>query len=145
MSPVLYNKFTTTLPVARIYLLLLGDKPSSIVASQVLLLINISLNASQSFSRKFELVSGWNALKSAIPGAWDPSVHEAAFDILLGRVGANKDRVRDSSLDVTCPHIVPTILAALRKGLMAIPDSIDNAGDGDGKLHLTTNYQTSRP
>ncbi|KAH9026097.1 hypothetical protein EDB84DRAFT_1440213 [Lactarius hengduanensis] len=61
-SPDCYTRFSATLPLTRIYLLLLGDKPS-----------------------KFELVSGWTIVKTVLPGAWDPNVHAAAFGILLGR------------------------------------------------------------
>jgi hypothetical protein len=137
MSPAMYNKFTTTLPLSRICLLLLGDPTSSVVASQVLLLINISLSASQSFSRKFELVSGWSALKASLPGAWDPGVHEAAFDILLGRLRINNNNtVRGGSSEVACPHILPAILSALRKGLITIAKYAALADAGDGKYLL---------
>ncbi|PPQ94175.1 hypothetical protein CVT25_003811 [Psilocybe cyanescens] len=81
-----YTKFTTALPMTRILLLLLGDRPSSHVAAQILNMISISIRVSNSFSRKFELVSGWSVLKTVLPNVWDPAVNKAAFDLLLGRI-----------------------------------------------------------
>ncbi|KAH9025764.1 hypothetical protein EDB84DRAFT_1440314 [Lactarius hengduanensis] len=83
-SPDCYIRFAATLPLTCIYLLLLGDKPSSFVAKQVLDLIALSLHKSKSFSRKFELVSGWTIVKTVLPDAWDSNVHATAFGILLG-------------------------------------------------------------
>jgi hypothetical protein len=126
-APALYNKFTAALPLARICLLLLGDRPSSVVATQVLLLIGVSLNVSSSFSRKFELVSGWSALKVVLPDVWDASIHEAAFDILLGRVGSDKNVNRSGNLTVVCPNIMPAVFAALHVGLNAVARLTENA------------------
>ena len=121
------------LPLTRICLLLIGDRPTPVVASQVLLLIGISLSYSSSFSRKFELVSGWSVLKTVLPFAWDPSVHEAAFDILLGRV-AQKKSTGPPSTTVVCPYIMPAIFCALHRGLNAIASqsylAVDPAENG---------------
>ncbi|KAF8882140.1 hypothetical protein BD779DRAFT_1544178 [Infundibulicybe gibba] len=104
-----YTKFTIALPLTRICLLLLGDKPSSFTASQLLLLIGISLNFSSSFSRKFELISGWNILKTVLPQCWDPVVNEAAFGVLLGTTG-NSNGQNPKGI-ISCPHIAPQFLA----------------------------------
>ena len=108
-----YKRFSIALPVTRIYLLLLGDSPSSFVAKQVLDLITISLNRSKSFSRKFELVSGWTILNTVLPHVWDVDVHCAAFRILV-------DRTQDQGAVVACPHILPAILSSLNRILVAI-------------------------
>lgn len=134
-SPTYYTKFTAALPLTRICLLLLGVRPTPVVASLVLLLIGISLGSSSSFSRKFELVSGWSVLKTVLPGAWDPSVHEAAFDILLGRVASYKNVVGPASNTVVCPYIMPPILCALQRGLEVVANQSsmsDNAESGKG-------------
>ena len=108
-----YTRFSIALPVTRIYLLLLGDTPSSFVAKQVLDLITISLNRSKSFIRKFELVSGWTILKTVLPHVWDVSIHSAVFGILL-------DRTKDQGPIVTCSYILPAILNSLTGMLVAI-------------------------
>jgi hypothetical protein len=108
-----YTRFSIALPVTRIYLLFLGDRPSSFVAKQVLDLITISLNRSRSFSRKFELVSGWTILNTALPRVWDVNIHSAAFRILL-------DRTQDQGPVVACPYILPAILSSLNRILVAI-------------------------
>ncbi|KAF8635320.1 hypothetical protein AX17_003946 [Amanita inopinata Kibby_2008] len=121
--PNYHSRFTTTLPLPRICLLLLGEKPSSVVVEQVLHLIGISIGMSSSFVRKFELVSGWSVLKAVVPGSWDVKVHRAAFDVLVGHTLVAKTGVRsaregrgggDASL---CTHMVPTILASLQARL----------------------------
>jgi len=122
-TPTYYSKFSAALPLTRICLLLLGDRPTPVVASQVLLLIGISLGSSTSFSRKFELVSGWSILKTVLPFAWDPSVHESAFDILLGRVSLHKKTVGPAGTTVACPYIMAPIFCALQRGLNAIANS----------------------
>jgi hypothetical protein len=53
-----FAKSTSFLPLSRVCLLLLDEKPSPFVAYQILRLIQINASASPSFSRKFELVSG---------------------------------------------------------------------------------------
>jgi|ERR1700722_4429273 len=137
-SPTHFSKFSSALPLTRICLLLLGDRPSPVIASQVLLLISIGLDTSSSFSRKFELVSGWSVLKSVLPMAWDPSVHEAAFDILLGRVGTRKKAAGSVNNTVVCPHIVPPILCALQRGLVLVAHQSHESDDAksaeEGKL-----------
>ena len=135
--PVLYTKFTTTLPLARICLLLLGDKPSSYVASQILTIIAISMNVTVSFSRKFELISGWSVLKTVLPSCWDPTVHEAALDVLLGRVHRQSSQANGNGSakpalttnEIVCPAIVPTILAALQTGLVAAGNNCQASGN----------------
>jgi hypothetical protein len=77
-------------------------------------------------------------LRTVIPSAWDPSVQEAAFDILLGREGADKNE----SDTVACTHIVPTIFGALHEGLNSVANrsqSIDNADIyGEGTFSLVS-------
>jgi hypothetical protein len=116
-NPVLLNKFTVALPLSRVLLLLLGEHPSPIVASQTLILLGLILNSSPSFNRKFELVSGWTALKAILPSAWDPSVHVAAFDLLLGRVFIPGKQLPSGMVKVVCPYILPAILSSLSYGL----------------------------
>ena len=125
--PLAYTKFTATLPLTRICILLLGEHPTPIVATQVLLLIAKSLNISSSFSRKFELVSGWSILRIVLPSAWNPSVHEAVFDILLGRT-PEKNLAQTT---VVCPHIVPTIFTALHRGLDTVGNRLQITENGD--------------
>ncbi len=109
-NPVMFNKFTAALPLTRICLLLLGDRPSPLVATLVLRMISTALGISTSFSRKFELVSGWNVLKLVLPYGWGTTVQDAAFDVLLGR---SRDK-REIVPTVVCPHIVPAIFASLK-------------------------------
>ena len=98
--------------------MLLGEHPTSVVAYQILLLIGQALNRSLSFNRKFELVSGWSVLRGTLPGAWDPSVHVAAFDVLLGRLSSDVQTPRLSNPPkVACPYIFAAILASLDGGL----------------------------
>jgi hypothetical protein len=114
----LLSKFTAALPLSRVLLLLLGEHPTSIVASQTLILLGLILNASPSFNRKFELVSGWSALKVILPISWDPSVHVAAFDLLLGRVFVTGKSLSSSGpAKIVCPYILPAILSSLAYGL----------------------------
>ena len=117
--PACYSKFTSTLPLTRICVLLLGDNPAPVVATQVLSLIAMSLRISSSFSRKLELVDGWSILRIVVPSAWDPSVHQAVFDILLGRT-SDQVKAHTTGTTVVCPNIVPTIFAALSHGLDTI-------------------------
>lgn len=126
-----YSKFTATLPLTRICILLLGEHPTPVVATHVLHLIAISLNASSSFSRKFELVSGWSILRIVLPSTWNPNVHEAVFDILLGR-----KVTQTSNVTVTCPHIVPAILSVLHRGLDAVAQRPQITGNLDGEFGI---------
>ena len=116
--PTHYAKFVAALPLTRICLLLLGDRPSPLVATQILRLIGISIDTSSSFSRKFELVGGWSVLKTVLPLSWDPTVNEAAFNLLLGRLDKKAAERRDDV--VSCPPIVPTIISALHSGLVSV-------------------------
>lgn len=119
-NPSNYNKFSSALPLTRICLLLLGDQPSPIVATEVLHMLSLGLNASSSFGRKFELVNGWTILRTVLPGAWNASVHEAAFDILLGRHSKSSSPRNPT---VICPAIIPAILLSLQSGLNAVATS----------------------
>lgn len=109
-SSELLQKFAAAVPFTRICLLLLGDRPSPTVGTQVLKLVRISIDTSQTFVRKFELVSGWAILKNVLPYAWSKDVHQVAFDILLDYKGNDKTIVR-------CPNIIPAIIASLHRGL----------------------------
>ena len=119
-TPAHLERLSAALPISRVCLLLLGEHPSPVVASQILILIGLVLNSAPAFNRKFELVSGWSILKSVIPGAWDPSVHVAAFDLLLGRVFIVGQPQSHGPPTIKCPHILPTILASLAHGLETI-------------------------
>ena len=140
-NPACYAKFAATLPLTRIYILLLGETPSSVVAAHVLHLVAISLGVSSSFSRKFELVNGWTIFRMVLPCAWDPSVHEAAFDILLGRIAATKV-AHTTSTTVACAHIVPAIFAALHRGLQAVAHRAKIPEDAD--VESTVEGETCR-
>ncbi|KIJ42154.1 hypothetical protein M422DRAFT_209006 [Sphaerobolus stellatus SS14] len=126
-TPARLQRFTTALPLTRICLLLLGEHPSSVVASQILMIIGLTLAQSSSFNRKFELVSGWTVLRNALPPAWDPSVHVAAFDVFMGRLGSQYNVHSGSGSGkgsngprVVCPYILPAIIASLDRGLHVI-------------------------
>ncbi|KAF4607270.1 hypothetical protein EYR38_001331 [Pleurotus pulmonarius] len=125
-SSTSYTRFAVSLPHTRIPLLLLGDRPSPIIATRVLTLVGMSLHASPTFSRKFELISGWNVLKVVLPRAWDRNVNEAAFGILLGRGGANANAGGNV---VVCPQIVPAILCALKEGLESLSKALEISAD----------------
>jgi hypothetical protein len=117
-SPAGYTRLAAALPLARVPLLLLGDRPAPGVAALVLRLLGACVRASGSFARKFELVSGWSILRTVLPRAWDADVHAAAFDILLGRDGTQGKE--SESTQVTCPHICPAIFTSLRRGLETV-------------------------
>lgn len=148
-----YTKFTTALPMTRILLLLLGDRPSSHVAAQILNMISISIRVSNSFSRKFELVSGWSVLKTVLPNVWDPAVNKAAFDLLLGRINTGpsaegsqattptsatrrEEKDRTNSTTVSCTHILPTIISALRTGLISVANNCHISDDSEGTIFV---------
>ena len=126
----LYAKFITALPMTRIILLLLGDRPSSTVAFHILRLVNVCLQYTSSFSRKFELISGWSVMKTIAPSAWSCQVNEKAFDILLGRF--NGPRSVEESV-VVCTGIMPTILSALQYclGIVSGRASLSDAEAGE--------------
>ncbi|KAH8103359.1 beach-domain-containing protein [Cristinia sonorae] len=113
-SPTAYQKFIAALPAGRIYLLLLGDRPTSTTATQVLRLIAISLKASSSFSRKFELASGWSILKTVLPYGWCEEAQEAAFDILFGLNESGERSI------VSCAHVLPALFGILQNQLDVI-------------------------
>lgn len=102
-------------------------------ATQILLLIGISINLSPSFSRKFELISGWSVLKTVLPYCWDPSVNEAAIDILLGRLPNHIKKTREGKADmIMCPHIVPAIFCSLQHGLVTVANTSQTSEAPDG-------------
>ena len=142
-----YLKFTSVLPMTRICLLLLGDRPSPFVATQILNLIGLSIQMSSAFNRKFELVSGWMVLKTVLPSVWDPQVNKAAFDLLLGRfsvdlgpstptpssASSSKSRSKSKqpkapSTTVSCTHILPIIISALQTGLINVLNDCHDEG-----------------
>ena len=148
-----YLKFSSALPMARICLLLLGDRPSPVVATQILNLIGLSFQLSSSFNRKFELINGWMVLKTVLPSVWDPEINKAAFDLLLGRLSvdigpstptpssssSSKSRLKsmqppkEPSTTVSCSHILPIIISALQTGLTAM-NHCYIADDEEGKV-----------
>ena len=73
-------------------------------------MIEKSLKVSTAFTRKFELVSGWNTLKTVLPQSWAPGVQTAVFDVLLG----GGYSAQSTDLVVVCPQMLPVILACLR-------------------------------
>ncbi|KAJ7579061.1 beach-domain-containing protein [Mycena floridula] len=133
--PAFYSNFTAALPLTRICMLLLGDKPSSFVATQILLMLAISVNKTQTFIRKFELISGWNVLKTVLPSCWDPGVNEAAMDVLLGRVNSQQNTNGNGNghftSDVKCSAILPTILCALQAGLSSAAKNCQASDDAE--------------
>ncbi|KIM43842.1 hypothetical protein M413DRAFT_26133 [Hebeloma cylindrosporum] len=155
-----YTKFTAALPITRIILLLLGDRPSSFVVVQTLNLIGISIRVSSAFSRKFELVSGWNVLRTILPAVWDPEVNRAAFDLLLGRtsltlgVGGSQaptptsatrrdEQERTTSTTVSCTHILPTIISALQTGLIAVANNCHVSENDQAATNLSWSTEST--
>lgn len=136
-TPTLLTKFVAALPLSRVLLLLLGEHPSSVVAAQILILLSLVLYASPSFKRKFELVSGWMVLRTVLPAAWDPSVHVAAFDLLLGRVYVAGKPPPSGPPNIICPYIFPTILASLHYGLERV---VTRARLPDPHVNGSTNH-----
>ena len=144
-----YTKFTSSLPLTRICLLLLEDKPSPFIAEQVLNLIITSLDYSLSFSRKFELVSGWAYLKTVLPGAWSPGVQAAVFKVLLGK---DWDSQSGDIASVSCPYIISAILASLERVLNNVLSPLDVGGTASGDealcgsfLETLINLQSTSP
>ncbi|KAF5339895.1 hypothetical protein D9611_009101 [Ephemerocybe angulata] len=131
----LYAKFITALPITRICLLLLGDHPSPTVAFHILRLVNICLLYTSSFSRKFELISGWSVMKTVLPTAWSLEVSGAAFDILLGRFNTETDI--DSYTVVACQGIMPSILTALGHGLSVVSKRAHLSDSEADAAHIT--------
>jgi hypothetical protein len=151
-----YHKFTSSLPINRILLLLLGERPTSHSAALILRLIGVGVARSSSFSRKFELVSGWNIMKAILPSTsvWDGEVDGAAWDLLLGATDAvmssrtptptsatakmEKQRQNQQNTEISCPHILPTILCALRMSLVAVADRSTISDDDESGSHVAT-------
>lgn len=139
-SPTHYNTFASALPLTRICLLLLGDRPTPVVAIQILTLIDVSLTASRTFNRKFEIVSGWSLLRTVLPYAWDEGVHKVAFRIFLGRTGisvqeAENEKKRNGAKEeppvVVCPQIMPAIFASLQRVLGAVANHVQPLNSSD--------------
>ncbi|KAG5653218.1 hypothetical protein H0H81_001695 [Sphagnurus paluster] len=121
--PTYHAKFAAALPLTRICLLLLSDRPTPYIATQILTLIGVSNTISPSFSRKFELISGWSVLKTVLPYCWDPRVNQVAFDVLLGRFDHIKKSPLPAPNTVVCPHIAPAILSAMQTGLLSVANN----------------------
>ncbi len=143
-----YQKLAASLPLTRVVLLLLGEYPTSHTAALVLRLIALCIAQASNFSRKFELVRGWNVLKVVFPTTrvWNDEVNKAAFDLLLGQThgglsaaasgvsttnNANeRERQNYKRTEVSCSYILPTIFLALKAGLVAVAER-SNLSDGD--------------
>ncbi|KAF8344869.1 hypothetical protein F5887DRAFT_1061981 [Amanita rubescens] len=142
LIPKYHSKFTSVLPLTRICLLLLGETPTATIAEQIINLIGISIGLSSSFIRKFELVSGWSALKAVVPASWDAKVHKAAFGVLTGQlagsVRSGQEETLDGNDDKWCTHIVPTILASLQTGLGPVAERCQLTYDPQDSEHLWT-------
>ncbi|KAG6916308.1 hypothetical protein DXG01_007465 [Tephrocybe rancida] len=139
-----HAQFATALPLTRICLLLLSDRPTPAIATQVLTLIGVSNTISPSFSRKFELISGWSVLKTVLPYCWDPRVNQTSFDILLGRFNHIKKSPLQTPNTVVCPNMVPAILSALQTGLVSVANNCHVADDSDSiACSLGTSAQIS--
>ncbi|KAG6877946.1 hypothetical protein C0993_001804 [Termitomyces sp. T159_Od127] len=136
-----HSQFAAALPLTRICLLLLGDRPTSSVASQILALIGVSNTISSSFSRRFELVGGWSVLQTILPYCWDHRVNQSSFDILLGRFNHIKTSPGYSPNAVVCPKIFPVILSALQIGLVSVASNClvsDGLHDSSAQRSWTT-------
>ena len=136
-----YHKFTAALPLTRILLLLLGDRPTPHTAALVLRLIAVAVAQAPSFNRKFELVGGWNTLRIVLssPSVWNDEVDRATLHLLLG-MNDNRTNTRNfreatasggtprkegqqlkyADAEVSCPHILPSIMSALKAGLVEV-------------------------
>lgn len=139
-TPTLFAKFSAALPVTRICLLLLGDKPSPAIATHVLNLLSLSIRSTTSFVRKFELVSGWSVLKNILPGCWDKNVNEAAMDLFLGRMENSSKEKKESQTSVMCPNMAPVILSALQTGLNTAIISSGKSENGSGTPFHPSSY-----
>ncbi|EAU86631.2 hypothetical protein CC1G_07289 [Coprinopsis cinerea okayama7 len=149
-----YAKFISALPITRVCLLLLGDRPSPFVSFQILKLLQTCMQYTPAFSRKFELVSGWSVLKTVVPTSWNEEVNTAAFDLLLGRPakpvaaaptseGGTGSKERDAYTTVVCPHIVPTILMALQHGLSTVASRAHLMEDDADTSQLTWDMEST--
>ncbi|KAL5513687.1 BPH1 [Sanghuangporus vaninii] len=97
------------------------ERPTPAIAGHVLAIVGIAMRASSSFARKFELVGGWMALRLTLPDIWNDSIQQSVFDVLFGSVcttGEEQGVLGD--VGVVCPNIMPSILAALEKGLTIV-------------------------
>ncbi|KAJ3818015.1 beach-domain-containing protein [Lentinula raphanica] len=157
-SPYPYLKlFLTNLPLTRILLLLLGPRPSPVIASQILTIIGICVSPSDGtgtgkevgfvgFGRKFELVGGWGVLRAVLSSeggkCWNKDVNKAAFDVMLGRVSMlDENGTRNNSEEnvVTCPQMAPIILSAMSAGLGVVAkECFEVTDDTDGKKIQST-------
>ncbi|KAF8500126.1 hypothetical protein BU17DRAFT_31811, partial [Hysterangium stoloniferum] len=72
-------------------------------------------------------------LRNVLPVAWDPSVHVAAFGVLLWRVGMQMSSHNGlaGSQKIVCPYIFPVILMVLDRGLGIVARSGDGFNEDD--------------
>ncbi|KAF8327734.1 beach-domain-containing protein [Cantharellus anzutake] len=110
-------KLNASLPLSRILILLLGPNPSPVVTSQVLRITALQLRTFSNSSRKLELLNFWSVLKVILPESWDPLVHSAAFDLLLGRTESASNSQISTDAVVKYPQMLPPIFASLEHGL----------------------------
>ncbi len=68
-----------------------------------------------------------------LPEAWDPLVHGASFDLLLGNAGSVSNSQSPFSVDAKFPQILPAILASLEHGLARLLELNTHVG---GSLDL---------
>ncbi|KAG5335279.1 hypothetical protein C0989_001571 [Termitomyces sp. Mn162] len=135
-----HAQFAAALPLTRVCLLLLGDRPTPSIATQILTLIGMSNTISPSFSCKFQSIGGWSVLKTVLPHCWDPRVSQTSFDILLGRYDQIKKSPGHLPNTVVCPNIFPVILSALQTGLVSVVDNChvsDNSHDSSAQISWT--------
>ena len=113
-----FSRFSAVLPVPRICLLLLGEAPTPTIARHILCVIGVAMKISPSFARKFELASGWTALRLILPSIWNDEIQRSVFDVLFGYTGKGQDDRGNQT--VACPNIMPVVLAALDRGLALV-------------------------
>ncbi|KXN83156.1 hypothetical protein AN958_01769 [Leucoagaricus sp. SymC.cos] len=143
-SKQFYVKFAAALPTTRICLLLVGNHPSPLVATEMLKMLEICIGYSASFIRKFELVNGWNVLKTVLPYSWSMEVSDTAFGLLVGKTD-NPEQPKDAPT-FQCPQILPAILAALQSGLDAVASTAPVPEDSDAQsIQLTIRSAASEP
>ncbi|KAL5530973.1 hypothetical protein ACEPAG_3849 [Sanghuangporus baumii] len=97
------------------------ERPTPVIAGHVLTIVGLALKASPSFARKFELASGWTALRLTLPDIWNDNIQQSAFNVLFGRAGTtDEEQGFLGNVSVVCPNIMPSILAALDRGLAIV-------------------------
>ena len=68
-----------------------------------------------------------------LPEAWNPLLHGASFDLLLGNAGSASSSQSPSGAVVKFPQILPAILASLEHGLTKLLERNTHVG---GSLEL---------